>query len=187
MSILAALFGNAFGSTPLPGRLSVEEGFLDIDLPISSIRTLDGGTVRIEARGMVDGQTVGYAVELYAGWKHQPTEDKQAVFHWGSGSYRRTGPESDAFISLVANRYGLDSTSTLKMISEVRADVVGLDTDPSKASSSSTSMKFFFHSDDESRYAEVFTNIDIEKGLLEFHEKDNEYRINLVRALSESQ
>ena len=48
-------------------------------------------------------------------------------------------------------------------------------------------MKLFFHADseDEARYAEVFTNINVEEGLLEFHEKDPAYRGPLLRALSE--
>ena len=46
-------------------------------------------------------------------------------------------------------------------------------------------MKLFFHSENGERYAEVFLNIDRQAQVVEIHEKDPEYRQNLIRALTE--
>jgi hypothetical protein len=66
------------------------------------------------------------------------------------------------------------------------SDAGGLEGDPARVLSSPVRMKFFFHSSSEARYAEVFTNIDVQAGRLEFHEKDPSYRVALVRALTEA-
>lgn len=171
---------------PLPGRIGDEEGFLDIDLPLISVETEGTAEVRYVARGEVLGQDIGFAVVLHAIWDPQPTDDNSAVFYWGSGFYQRTGPESDRFVELVGRQYGMQPSSR-RMLTQVLAEVVGLDSDPVHAMQSGAKMKFFFHaqSEDAERYAEVFTNINVEEGMLEFREKDNEYRLPLFRALAE--
>lgn len=181
-------FDKLFRKKPLPGRLMDEEGFLDIDLPLVSIEVSPSGETRFIARGEVAGVDTGFSVVLHSEWDPQPLEDNSATFYWGTGAYERTGPESDRFVELVAQRYKLQSAGTPAMLASIQVQVVGLDSDPSKAKDQGAKMKLFFHSDseDEGRYAEVFTNINIEEGLLEFHEKDNEYRAPLVRALGEA-
>ena len=171
---------------PLPGRLGDEEGFLDIDIPLISVESGGAGKVRYVARGEVLGQDIGFAVVLHAGWDAQPTDDNSAIFYWGSGVYQRTGPESDRFVELVERQYGIQPSGR-GMLTQVPAEVVGLDSDPAHAVQGGAKMKFFFHgqSEDAERYAEVFTNINVEEGMLEFREKDNEYRLPLVRALAE--
>lgn len=182
MKILSGLFGKR----ARPGRVGDEEGFLDIDLPIVSLSRSATGSLRIEARGQIAGEIMGFAVVLFPGWQAQPLEDSDAAFYWGAGAYERTGNESDAFVRFVARRYGLPSTESLSMLREVPARVVGLRTDPAIALERGASTKFFFHSDSPERYAEVFTNINLGESLLEFREKDEEYRAALVRALSEA-
>jgi hypothetical protein len=182
------LFDKLFRKKVLPGRLSEEEGFLDIDLPLTAVDVGPSGEVRFTARGEVVGVDTGFAFVLHSNWDPQPLEDSSAVFYWGTGAYERTGPESDRFVELVAQRYKSASAGNTIMLSSIPVQIVGLDSDPSKVTERGAKMKLFFHSDseDEGRYAEVFTNIDVEQGILEFHEKDNEYRAPLVRALSEA-
>jgi hypothetical protein len=186
-SITMSFLDKLFRKKVLPGRLVEEEGFLDIDLPLTAIATGSAGEIRFIARGEISGKDVGFSVVLQPEWDAQPIEDGSATFYWGMGAYERTGPESDRFVELVAQYYGLHIASCT-MLPSVSVQVVGLDSDPSKAMERGAKMKFFFHSasEDAQRYAEVFTNINIEEGLLEFHEKDNEYRPPLIRALSEA-
>lgn len=63
---------------------------------------------------------------------------------------------------------------------------VSLGTDPRTLPNIPAKLKLFFHSDIESRYAEVFLNIDLPERLVQFHEKDQEYRKNVIRVLIES-
>jgi hypothetical protein len=71
------------------------------------------------------------------------------------------------------------------MLPEIRVEVVGLASDPRLIESKAIQMKLFFHSENEERYAEVFLNIDRPAQIAQLHEKDPDYRKNLVRALSE--
>ena len=184
MGMFSRLFGTMKAGAALPGVLQTDEGFLDIDLPIVSVTKENDGTVRISARGLVEGAVVGFAVDLRPTWDPKPIEGASGFFYWGKAAYRRTGEESDRFAALVAKHYGLPRRA-LTMLREIEAEAVGLDTDPSNVLTSPAKMKFFFHSGSEERYAEVFTNVDVQERRLEFHEKDPEYRVPLVRALTE--
>jgi hypothetical protein len=73
------------------------------------------------------------------------------------------------------------------MVPSVDASVVGLEGDPAHVLDRVTRMKFFFFdSGPEDRYAEVFINVDANKRVLEFHEKDEDYRKPLLLALTKS-
>lgn len=164
------------------GILDCSQGFVDIDLPIISIDET-GQTTRVTAKGLVEGKVIGFAIDLHAGWNYQPV-DGAVGFYWGRGGYRSIGPESDEFVRLLGRLYSQPMTSDLRMLPEIAADVVGLDTDPSNLMSKPVGMKFFLWPDDETRYAEVYTNVDVRGGWLQFHEKDAEYRPTLLRALT---
>lgn len=166
------------------GRVSDEEGFVDIDLPLRSTSVGSGGEIRVEARGQVDGVILGLAVVLYPQWQEQRREGDCFSLFWGKGAFERTGPESDRFLKCISDRYGLPAPGP--MLKRLTAEVVGLDSDPSRAGSSGAHMKFFLHTDNQERYAEVFVNVNVEESMLEFHEKDPDYRRPLVRALGEA-
>jgi len=170
---------------PVPrGRVSDEEGFVDIDLPLRSLTVESNGEIRADARGRVDGVVVGFGVVLFPKWEEQRKEGDRFSLFWGKGAFERTGPESDRFLEYLSTRYTLQTPGP--MLARLTVDVVGLDSDPSKAASVGAHMKFFLHSEVQDRYAEVFVNIDLEESMLEFHEKDHEYRRPLVRALGEA-
>jgi hypothetical protein len=70
------------------------------------------------------------------------------------------------------------------MLPAIRASVAGLEGDLAHVLAGVTMMKFFFDSGPENRYAEVFINVDPNRRVLEFHEKDLEYRKPLLLALT---
>jgi hypothetical protein len=71
------------------------------------------------------------------------------------------------------------------MLPAIRASVAGLEGDLAHVLAGVTMMKFFFFdSGPENRYAEVFINVDPNRRVLEFHEKDPEYRKPLLLALT---
>jgi hypothetical protein len=185
LTLLSETFGEHSAARHSSAVLRTDQGFLDIDLPITAVSKVGGGTVRVTAQGSVQGGLIGLAVDLQPHWKAQPLKDSNALFYWGAGSYRSIGIESDRFVALIAKHYGQPVGPDLRMLAQVPADVVGLNDDPSMILSLPARMKFCFHTDTQARYAEVFTNIDIEAGRLEFREKDPGYRAALVRALTE--
>lgn len=61
----------------------------------------------------------------------------------------------------------------------------GLADDPALMPTAPTRMKFFFQGDgSEAQYSEVFINTDLQRGVLQFSEKDQEYRTPLVGNLA---
>jgi hypothetical protein len=182
MSILTSIFGSA-KSTSQQVRSVGEEGFVDLDLPISSRNKGPSGSITFVARGIFSGQPIGFSIEVHPEWKDSPLEDASATFYWGRATVKSIGPPSDNFISALARLYGLPIPSR-PMLPAIETQAVGLAVDPRGIETTRVPMKLFFHSEStEENYAEVFLNIDVSGGVVEFHEKDMEYRQPLLRAL----
>lgn len=181
MNILARLFG----ARPLPGRASRQDGFLDVDLPLVSVADSGAGT-QVQACGQIEGAVLSLAVQLASKWEPHQLEGSEAFVYWGTGSLTSQGKGSDELVALLARNYGHDSLAARRMLPSVPFQVVCLEGDPRPQPTSNVRMKLFFFPDVASRYAEVFLNINNETGVLELHEKDNEYRLALLRALTEA-
>ena len=162
--------------------MSTADGFVDIDLPIIQAESKLSSLVSVVARGKIQGSVVGFAVDLDSKWIVKPIENANASFYWGKARLRSIGPDSDAFSKLLAGLYQLPC-ATAKMPSHIEVEVVGLANDPRLVKSNPTKMKLFFNANSENNYAEVFLNLDLNSKVLEFHEKDPEYRAPLLRAL----
>lgn len=182
LGFLGSLFGAASGAEPPSGQLSTADGFVDIDLPIVQAESKSSALISVVARGKIQGSVVGFAVDLDSKWIEKPIENANSSFYWGKARFRSIGPDSDAFSKLLAGLYQLPCV-TSKMPSRIEVEVVGLANDPRLVKSSPTKMKLFFNANSESNYAEVFLNLDLKSKVLEFHEKDPEYRAPLLRAL----
>lgn len=181
MGILASIFGSASGAAQKVRSVG-EDDFVDLDLPLASHAKDPTGKRLLVARGVFEDTPVGFSVEIDSAWRAQPLEDGSATFYWGRVTIRSIGPPSDHFVSVLARLYGLPSPAT-GMLPAIEAEAVGLANDPGDMDTSAIRMKLFFHSDSEDRYAEVFLNTDIPNRLVQFHEKDMEYRKELLRAL----
>lgn len=184
---IALMVWNIFSSASdyPPASLGKEDGFVDISLSISKTETLPDGTRRFVVKNKLREQKVGFVLELSPRWKVKPTENNDVIFYWGNANILSVGAESDAFISQVASLYGITGVDS-KFKIKIPAQVVGLANDPKKMDSMPIKMKFFFNPDaDESLYSEVFINIDLRKKVLEFNEKDPEYRLPLVRSIAQ--
>ncbi len=166
-------------------KFTTEEGFVDITFPISQVEQLPSGVRRFHVRGNLQKKDAGFIIELDSQWDPQKIEGHDvASFYWGKGAFCRSGEETDNFIRILAERYGLPPTIS---ISQQRIDtkIVGLLTNPKNIDSERITMKFFFNSDaDEDLYSEVFINIDLQNKTLEFNEKDEGYREPLINSLT---
>lgn len=160
-----------------------EDGFVDITLAISNSKKLDSGAFEISVKGCLRGEKVGFAIELKPSWDSQVVEDMDEPFYWGEALFKSTGSESASFIKSLAGLYGA-TVSNISVPDNVNSRVVGLACNPGKIDLSPCKMKFFFNSDGpEELYSEVFINVDLSGKILEFNEKDTEYRAPLLRSL----
>lgn len=157
--------------------------FVDLDLRLVELSQNASGEYHVKAEANFDGRVVGFAIVLGSDWEHRPSTG----FTWYSGTVflRAAGNGSDAFIDVLAARYGTP-TSTRRMLPEIAAQAVGLNSDPREVALRPVRMKLFFHPEVEDRYAEVYVNIDAANRLVQFHEKDMEHRGNVLRALTEA-
>jgi hypothetical protein len=179
----ATLSGPAPAAAPsgskIPAGHVSEYGFEDIDLPIT--RIVEGsGLTRIVARGDIRGTIVGFEVDFPSTSRRPAGQTPIAI---GSAEIRSLGAQSDRFIELLSRLYKIPAPSKT-MLPAIRASVAGLEGDLAHVLAGVTMMKFFFDSGPENRYAEVFINVDPNRRVLEFHEKDPEYRKPLLLALT---
>jgi hypothetical protein len=66
-----------FGSRALPGTAKENDGFLDIDVPIAT-NQVDGAVARIACRGSINGEVIGFGIELRPEWELQTLEGSNA-------------------------------------------------------------------------------------------------------------
>jgi hypothetical protein len=182
VGIISSIFARAGGGEPPDGYIGSEEGFVDIDLPISKVKRNADDSVTIVARGKVHGSVIGLIVDILPKWAGQETEDGTATFYWGKARCRSLGQESDQFVGLLAKCYGM-TPAQRTMLPSIEVSAVGLNDNPKQVLASPIKMKFFFEENSEENYSEVFINIDVPNQMLEFHEKDPDYRIPLLRSL----
>ena len=169
----------------LPGKLSEADGFVDLDLPLNRVSGADASPL-YECLGRVEGVTVGYSVQLHGIWNEQQLEGTETTVFWGTGELGSLGVHSNNLVALLALKYGNNSYSERAMLGRASAQVVCLAGNPTTVPRENLKMKFFFNSEDEHRYAEVFVNLDFESATGQLHEKDPEYRIPLLRSLTEA-
>jgi len=183
VTALSLAFCLTLASDMQAGQISNAEGFVDIDLPIADVAE-DARVVRIIVRGNIDGAAVGFELVFPSA----PTKRSggKLALPFGKAEFRSIGTPSNNFVALLSRQYKL-TISSLTMVPKVDASVVGLQGDPANVLNGPTKMKFFFYdSGPESRYAEVFVNVDAKRHTVEFHEKDSEYRRPLLLALTQA-
>jgi hypothetical protein len=162
-----------------------EEGFHDLVFYIQEHKCLDDGTQIIRASGVHDGQPVGFEVLLGPNWESGSlSKDIPLVTYRGVVTYRSVGVESDFFLQLLDALYGV-RLKPKGMREETKFTGISLEGDPRDLSKGGVKIKLFYESEAEDRYAELYTNIDLDSRRLYFNEKDPDYRAPVIRALQE--
>jgi hypothetical protein len=82
---------------------------------------------------------------------------------------RSLGEQSDRLLAVLDQLYGTGQHPR-KMRDQAGFTAISLEGDPSHLDAGATKIKLFFESDDESRYAELYLNIDLKAGKLELAE-----------------
>ena len=184
MTTFLSIFGRSFAAKPDSGSVIREEGFADFTLPISDFRMHRNGAQLVTARAVITNQVVGFSVELGPEWKTKEIEDIPMTLYWGAGYIRSVGIESDALLATLAREYGAESST--RMAQRTPVTLVSFGKDPRDLREVAVEIKIFFEQSGEKNYGEAFVNIDLANRVLEFREKDLDYRKGVIASLSES-
>ena len=158
-----------------------EEGFADLVLAVAADHSTPDGGRCLELRATHKGELVGLRIELPSGWKRSQIGGITSFS--GAVTYRSIGDLSDRFVSLLDHLYGV-GLDPRRMKDAVSFAAITLGDDPDALDSTAIHMKLFFEHKDQERHAEVYTNVDLPRGVVEIREKDEGYRRALVQALT---
>jgi hypothetical protein len=172
---------------PLSGPVEVlsesEEGFKDLVFYIEKVTPQADGSKVIRVRGYYKGSPVGFEVVLGAKWKKGSMSPVLPMETYsGVVLYRSVGAESDAFVQALDDIYGT-RRSPKAMNKETSLNAVALEGNPEEPGKGPLKIKVFYEPDKNESYAEFFTNVKLAEHRLELHEKDEEYRTAVVKAL----
>jgi hypothetical protein len=160
-----------------------EEGFHDLVFYVLEHKRLPDGSQSIRCLATHMGRQLGLEVILGPTWQAGSLgKDIPIVTHRGIVTYRSTGVASDTFVQVLDELYGTKLTPKAMGI-ETRFTGISLEGDPSDLAKGLVKIKLFFESGGQDDYAELFTNIDLAARRLEVREKDEGYRLQVVRAL----
>ncbi len=168
---------------------SVEDGFVDLSFYLASHERLADGTQVCVARGMHLGTEVGFRIRLPATWKQGTLGNSGLTTYQSTLNLESVGPASDAFMAMLSHLYE-GSLRPTKMVPAVTLTAISLEGAPAQLEKGRAKIKLFCEPEEEGDkaselyYAELYLNIDLASRLVEFKEKDPEYRDPILRALS---
>ncbi len=158
-----------------------EEGFHDLTFSLVEREKLAAGGERLRARGLHRGAVVEFDVELGATWKGA---DSPPIYVF-SGVVTLKSVGNDASLVRVLDAVYGTKLAPKRMKKATKLAAIALEGNPSALDAGPVRMKVFYESGDEASGAEFFLNVDATKRIVELREKDEEYRMPLVRALME--
>jgi hypothetical protein len=201
IGILSLLFGGCGKRPASPpattahGRLSkpltappevtaeTEEAFHDLVFYIQEHTRLPDGSQTLRASGTHRGRQLGLAIVLGPTWQAASLgKDLPLVTYRGTVAYRSTGSDSDAVVQVLDELYGTKVKPTA-MRKETQFAGISLEGNPRELAKGPVKIKLFFDSGGQEDYAELFTNIELTAHRLEVSEKDESYRLPVVKAL----
>ncbi|HLJ88057.1 MAG TPA: hypothetical protein VKZ53_14640 [Candidatus Angelobacter sp.] len=160
-----------------------EEGFHDLVLYAQDCKRLPDGSQTIRGLGTFKGRKLGIAIVLGPAWKAgSVNKDLPLITYQGNVAFRATGADSNALIQVLDELYGT-KVNPKAMAKETQFTAISLEGDPRDLAKGLVKIKLFFESGERDDYAELFTNIDLADHRLEIREKDQEYRLPVVKAL----
>ena len=160
-----------------------EEGFYDLLFYVQEHKRLPDGSQSIRGSGTHNGRALGLEVILGPTWEAKSlAKDMPLVTYRGIVTYRSTGSDSDAFVQLLDELYATKLTPKA-MATETRFTGISLGGDPRDLTKGPVKIKLFFESGGQDDYAELYTNIELATRRLEVHEKDEGYRLPVIKAL----
>jgi hypothetical protein len=188
--LAAAVLAVTLAFTFLGSVESTEPTFIDpVRVPIVSDADALVQEPRIlRTRGEIDGQSVGFELQLLPGWttnRHELGSSLPSISAtWGPIALLRSGPESDGLLRVLEGRL-MQSSSTRRFREVVVVQAMSFSGGPEAILSKPANFKLFLGQEGSKSYAELFLQIDLARGYVEISEKDLAYREAILRELSE--
>jgi hypothetical protein len=160
-----------------------EDGFVDLSFAIGSRQQKAACGERLVAMGRDGAQDVGFAILLEPGWKEVRLEGVKLTTYQGRAVVESIGQRSNSLVQAIDRLYSTNA-GVKEMGQAIRFTGISLGGNPSDLDAGPAKIKLFFEGATEGRYAEIYVNIDVKVGSVELNEKDPDYRVSVVHALS---
>jgi len=185
ISLFSFLFGCNASSSNLPDISEHSEAdWHDLDFTITDyVRETDSSQV-FTISGTHNRKIVSIRAILSPAWQFRPKDAQLPLDTYkGIVTFESVGPESDALLLAFSELYGIKASSPT-CTKRVQFTGITLAGNPNHALDGELKIKIFYEPDDEKKYAEAYFNILYSTKLAQFHEKDPEYRANIVYAFT---
>lgn len=170
----------------ITSRIDPEEGWNDIFLKISE-KTKTQSSVIYTAKGLYKEQVVGISVEVQtnmAAGLLPSGEINQDAFYRDGIRFLSIGVESDRLLKALSTLYQIPTDKTISKTIE-GAMTFSLNESPVDLEARGHyNFKMFFQDNNEDLYCELYCNIDLAGNIIELHEKDEQYRENIIKNFS---
>jgi len=189
MGILSSIFGCSQNNNliELTSKQDAEEGWQDLIFSITKKQKLDNGFWSLTCKAKYENQIVGLKINIAdgipAGFVNEEIDNTS--FASNGVEIHSIGKESDKLIEVISKLYG-QPLKTKFTSEKLTFTAFPLNKEKAILENGRFHFKLFFDENDERNlYAEIFLNPDLKNGTVELNEKDEEYRTNIVKMLSE--
>jgi hypothetical protein len=170
----------------ITARYNAEEGWNDIFLKITD-RKEKSKTVIYTAKGLHEGKVVGLTIEVMRNMMPgllPSGEINQNGFYRDGIRFFSIGNESDELVKALSILYQFPTNKSFPEFI-VGAMTFSLNEIPVDLNNKQHyKFKLFFHDNSEDLYCEMYCNLDLLNGVIELHEKDEQYRENIIKTFS---
>ena len=191
MGLISSLFGCGDKKANKADNLieitsRTEDGFQDIVLTVVESKQLDDGTIEVLAKGKNKDENVGLRIKIKNKLKPGFNGDEvdNTAFESNGVTFYSIGPESDNLIRGLSLLYNFPTEKKFT-VNQVTFDIFSLNEVQADLEKGYFKFKLFFDPNDElGLYSELYLNVNLPDSEVEIHEKDEEYRENLVKAMT---
>jgi len=153
---------------------NLKEDWGDADLKAASVEKKEDGSIIIVTTADYEKETMGFRVVLSPKWETWRPKELSVDLYRGSVWLESIGKPSEIFIQCLARAYKQKIGQI--NFSSVKLAAISLGGDPRLVRSEPLKLKLFFESEKEEVYAEIFLNLDLPHSIIQFHEKNPDYR-----------
>jgi hypothetical protein len=158
----------------------------DVQLPIVSVQTMADGRTVIVVQGEHRRRSVGVELSVRGQMKPGVVGDEidKTAFYSSGVVVRSTGDTSRHLADVFSETYILPVTLA-EPLQQLELTSIALDGDPTLIETQHLNFKVFHDDEDKlGLYFEMFLHIDIPSGYVRFDEKDEEYRVNVLKSFA---
>tara|TARA_R110002096_G_scaffold261919_1_gene455493 strand:- start:107 stop:694 length:588 start_codon:yes stop_codon:yes gene_type:complete len=188
--LIMGFLSNVFGFSQngnlieLTSNQDAEEGWMDLILTITKKEKLDNGFWSLTCKAKYKDQIVGLKINIENGISGGEIDNPGVSYN--GVEFKSIGKESDRLIEIMAKLYGQPIKTKF---SNKNLIFVALSLNREKAILENGNFRFklfFDENDEQNLYSEFYLNPDLPNGVIELKEKDEEYRTNIIKILSEN-